>query len=538
MAYREHGMWEVLEVLRRVHAGEALRSVARGTGRSPKTVRRYVRLARKLGWESKAEQPPDEQLASRVAVRLRPGPHELNETLAEAVLLTRIEELRRWLAVDCSEKRGLTLTKVHILLARQGVHVSYSSLYRFAQKRLDFGCGHATVRMADCEAGELAEVDFGRLGVVDDPKTGRRRVLHALVVTLVFSRHQYVYVTHSQRLTDLIDGLEEAWAFFGGCARRLVIDNLKAAVTKADRYDPFFQRTFEEYSRYRGFVIDAAVVRHPQGKPHVERQMPYVRENFFRGEHFLDRDHVQREAVRWCLERAGMRIHGTTRKQPLVQFEQLERVALVPLEKAERFDVPSWAEPGVHPDCHIRFGSALYSVPHRYKGKQVTVRADRSLVRIYFGGEIVKVHEVQRPGGRSTDYADYPPEKTDYAMRDSNRIIARARTYGAHVGQYAERLLSGDFPWARLRQAQKLLRLVDKYGRERVDASCRRALSFDVINVHRVEAIVERALEIQSHPAATTPAKIIQLPLRFERDPTSFRHRDPQQPKEEIADGD
>jgi hypothetical protein len=112
MAYREHGMWEVLEVLRRVHAGEALRSVARGTGRSPKTVRRYVRLARKLGWQPKATEPPDEQLASRVAVRLRPGPHELSETLAEAALLTRTEELRRWLAVDCPEKRGLTLTKV------------------------------------------------------------------------------------------------------------------------------------------------------------------------------------------------------------------------------------------------------------------------------------------------------------------------------------------------------------------------------------------------------------------------------------------
>jgi transposase len=537
MAYREHGMWEVLEVLRRVHAGEALRSVARGTGRSPKTVRRYVRLARKLGWDTKAANPPDEQLASRVAVRLRPGPHELSETLAEAALLARVEELRQLLAVDCPERRGLTLTKVHILLARQDVHVSYSSLYRFAQKHLDFGRGHATVRMADCEAGELAEVDFGRLGIVDDPKTGRRGVLHALVVTLVFSRHQYVYATHSQRLTDLIDGLEEAWAFFGGCVRRLVIDNLRAAVTKAHRYDPVFQRTFEEYARYRGFVIDAAVVRHPQGKPHVERQMPYVRENFFRGEHFLDRDHVQREAIRWCLERAGMRIHGTTRKQPLVQFEQIERAALVALEKAERFDVPSWAEPSVHPDYHIRFASALYSVPHPYKGKQVTVRADRSLVRIYFAGEIVKVHEVQPAGGRSTDYADYPAEKTDYAMRDPNRVIARARTYGADVGHFAECLLSGDFPWARLRQAQKLLRLVDKYGRERVDAGCRRALSFDVINVHRVEAIVERALELQA-ATTPTPAKIIQLPLRFERDPMSFRHRDPQQPKEEIADGD
>jgi transposase len=538
MAYREHGMWEVLEVLRRAHAGEPLRSVARGTGRAPKTVRRYVRLARKLGWQPKVAEPPDEQLASRVAVRLRPGPHELSETAAEATLLGRVEELRQWLAVACPERRGLTLTKVHILLAGKGVHVSYSSLYRFAVKHLDFGRNRSTVRMADCEPGELAEVDFGKLGLVHDPETGRQRVVHALVVTLVFSRHQYVYLTHTQRLTDLIDGLEEAWAFFGGCPRRVVIDNLKAAVTKPDRYDPSFQRTFEEYARYRGFVIDAALVRHAQGKPHVERQIPYVRENFFRGEHFLDRDHAQREAVGWCLGRAGMRIHGTTRKQPLVEFEQRERAALLPLERAERFDVPSWGEPTVHPDYHIRFALALYSVPYPYKGKRVTVRADRSLVRVYVGGELVKVHPVQPPGGRSTDYADYPPEKTEYAMRDPNRIIERARVHGAEIGRFAEQLLSGDFPWARLRQAQKLLRLVDKYGGARVEAACRRALSFDVINVHRVEAIVERALEEKDPCPSATPAKVVQLPLRFQRDPKSFCHRDSQPPNEEIADGD
>jgi transposase len=540
MAYREHGMWEVLEVLRRVHKGETQRSVARGTGRTPKTVRRYVRLARKLGWQPGAEHEPDEQLAGRVVARLRPGPRELGETVAEAVLLPHLEQLRDWLAVDTSERRGLTLTKAHILLERRGVKVSYSALYRFATKHLDFGRGRTTVRVADCDPGELAEVDFGRLGLVPDPATGRRRVLHALVVTLVFSRHQYVYVTHSQKITDLIDGLEEAWAFFGGCARRVVIDNLKAAVTKADRYDPFFQRTFEEYARYRSFTIDAAIVRHAQGKPHVERQVPYVRENFFRGEDFRDRDDVQRQAVAWCLGRAGTRIHGTTRKRPLAQFEEFERDALVPLIPPERFDVPSWAEPGVHPDCHVRVGNALYSVPYRYKGKEVTVRADRSLVRIYYRGELIKTHEVQAPGGRSTDYGDYPPEKSEYAMRDPNRLIAKACSRGPSIGEFTERLLAGDFPWAKLRQAQKLLRLVDKYGAVRVEAACRRALAFDLVNVRRLQTMIEQALEADAGPSSTR-AKVVQLPLRFERDASSFRHHVPENPtkqKEDLADGD
>jgi transposase len=155
------------------------------------------------------------------------------------------------------------------------------------------------VRVADVEPGELAEVDFGRLGLVIDPETGRRRVLHALIVTLVYSRHQYVHVTFSQKLPDLIEGLEDPWEYFGGVAARVVLDNLRAAVSKPDRYDPTFQCTFEEYARHRGIVIDGAVVRHATGKPHVERQVQYVRQSFFRGEHWHDIAHVQREAIRW-----------------------------------------------------------------------------------------------------------------------------------------------------------------------------------------------------------------------------------------------
>ena len=98
MAYREHGMWEVLEVLRRVHGGEAYRSVARATGRSPKTVRRYVRLARKLGWS--VGTAPDEALAARIVARLRPGPQDAAESAAHRQLVPHRERLREWLAID------------------------------------------------------------------------------------------------------------------------------------------------------------------------------------------------------------------------------------------------------------------------------------------------------------------------------------------------------------------------------------------------------------------------------------------------------
>ena len=83
MVYREHGMWEVLEVLRRAHRGERQRAIERTTGRARKTIRRYLKVAAKLGWRPGEEEEPDEQLAARVQVRLRPGPSESGPELGE-----------------------------------------------------------------------------------------------------------------------------------------------------------------------------------------------------------------------------------------------------------------------------------------------------------------------------------------------------------------------------------------------------------------------------------------------------------------------
>ena len=298
-------------------------------------------------------------------------------------------------------------------------------------------------------------------------------------------------------------------------------------MTRADRYDPVFQRTFEEYARHRGFIIDDARPRKPRDKPHVERNVAYVRDNFFRGEDWRDRDHVQREAVRWCLEVAGTRIHGTTRQHPLAVFEDSERAALQPLTR-ERFDPPHWARCKVHPDHRVNFLKAFYTVPTRYVGRRVWVRGDSKLVRIYVDGKRVKTHPRQPPGHSSNDYDDYPQELTAYALRDPQRLIRQARKQGAYLGDFMEALLSGSFPWAKLRQGQKLLRLGAKYGCSRVDAACQRALAFELINVKRVESIIRADLDHQPLPSEPAgQAEVIQLPLRFQRPAESFSHRSP-----------
>jgi transposase len=526
MSYREVAMWEVLNVLRRIGRGETKSAVTRTTGHSRVTVRRYVATAVELGWRPGTDEPT-EALAAAVAARHSPargrGAGEIEERL-----LPHRERIEEWLTPDPGARRGLRLTKVHALLRRQGIDVPYSTLHRFAVKHCGFSeRARYTVRMAGCEPGEVAEVDFGRLGYVFDPGGRRRRLLWALVVVLVFSRHQYVFVTHSQKIADLIGGLEDAWSFFGGVPHRVTVDNLKQAVTKADRYDPVFERTFEEYAAYRGFTIDPAPPRMPTGKPVVERQVPYVRDSFFRGEEWRDRDHVQEQAVVWCLKTAGMRVHGTTRKRPLVVFENEERDRLLPLTR-ERFDPPSWAPCKVHPDHHVHFDKALYSAPTRHVGEQVWVRGDDKLVRIYSKGELVKTHEKQPPGGRSTDHNDYPKELTPYTLRDPQRLIRQAKDLGPQIGRFMEALLAGELPWTKIRQAQKLLRLADRFGIHRLECACQRALAFELLNVRRVESIVRQDLEqLDLLSGQDGDSRVIPIQSRFLRAPESFTHHQP-----------
>jgi len=513
MPYRELSMIEVREVLRRYTGGDGLRAIARGTGLDRKTVAKYIRAGTACGLAPGGSPPTDEQVAT-VLTEL-PGPMGGRPGTSQDVLRPQQPQIQAWLA------EGLRLTKIYRRLRAQGVAVSYSTLYRFAQTSCGFGTPAVTVRVADPPPGEAAEVDFGVLGLWPDLATGTQRRVYGLLVTLCHSRYACLAVSLRQDLGALLDGLELAWTFFGGVVRRLVLDNLTPAITKADRYTPTVNKVFLEYAQYRGFVVDPTVPVHPTGKPKVERGIPYAREDFFRGEEFRDLADMQTRALAWCQECAGTRLHGTTRQVPRVVFETVEQTTLLPLAP-EPFDRPTWSQATVHPDHHVQFRRALYSVPTRYVGQRVEVRGDSRLVRIYQHGTLIKTHATHAPGQRSTDYADYPAALTPYALRAPDRCIAQGTALGPAVGQFLTVLLDGVFPWARLRQAQALLRLAERFGAARVNAACARALAFDLVEVRRVQRILQSALERE--PASTERGAVLPLPARFARPPASFVH--------------
>ena len=517
MAFLEVHMVQVREIIRRWQAGENKMAIGRASGVSARTVGRYIAAAIALGVCQGGDPPPEGMLAGLLQ-RNHPGPLPRRETPATARLAGHEEQVARWL-----QEERLQLTRVHELLVRDGVALSYTSLRRYVREVGLWKPMQSTVRMAEWPPGEVAEMDFGRLGMLVDASTGKKQTVWALLVVLPYSRHSFVWPLLGQTLAESIAGLEAAWRFFGGVPKRLILDNFSAAIAGPDALEQRPTRGFLEYSQARGFLIDAARVRKPKDKPHVERGVQYVRERFFKGGHFRDLDDCRDQAERWCREIAGLRVHGTTRQLPREAFEAEERGQMQPYDGV-LYDVPLWREVTVHPDHHVSFIQALYSAPATTcpPGTKLEVRGDGSLVRLYKKGELVKVHPRQARGGRATDPDDYPQEKTAYALRAPDRVVHRARELGPNVETFAQRLFDGPLPWVKLRQGQKLLSLGERYTAVRLDAACARALDYDLIDVRRLQRILLQAIERdKGAQAGLTPA----LGARFARPGSSFDHR-------------
>jgi transposase len=516
MAFREVSVTVIREVLRLWLRGEGLRSIERLVSLDRKTVRRYVAAAQEAGLVREAgEQQLTDELLGAVVERVRPARLRGRGQAWERCQGER-DRIKAWL------DEGVAVVKIADLLARRGKPVPERTLYRFCAEELGYRKQRATVRVNDGEPGSELQMDFGRLGYLTD-LTGRRRLLRALIFTAVFSRHMFVWLCHRETLGDVIDGCEHAWVFFGGVFAVLVPDNLSPVVATADPVAPRITDAFTEYAQSRGFVIDPARVRRPQDKPRVERAVNYVRSSFFAGEEFRDLADAQRRVERWCRQVAGMRVHGTTQARPLEVFRTLEQPLLLPAP-AEPYDLPTYRSAKVHRDHHIEIARALYSVPGALIGATVQVRADSQLVRISHRGQVVKVHPRMPAGRRSTDPDDLPSDKTVYAMRDLDKLLAKAASHGAPVGRYAAALLDVPLPWTRMRTVYRLLGLVGKWGADRVNEACARALDAEAVDVGLIGRMLERATEHHTNDEQPQqlPLPDNVVPARFARDPDEF----------------
>ena len=230
----------------------------------------------------------------------------------------------------------------------------------------------------------------------------------------------------------------------------------------------------------------------------------YVKRNFLGGREPTTITQANRDVLRWVEMTAGQRIHGTTKEKPLQRFET-ERTALQPLPGTP-YDMAIWKQVKLHRDCYLIFQQAYYSAPFRLVGQRLWVRGGTREVQIYTDDyQLVATHSrAQKPGQRLTTLDHLPPQKVPGLILSRDGCRLQAAEIGPATRQVVDGLLDHR-PEDRLRTAGRLLRLGERYGPERLEAACARALRFDDPAYMTIKQVLEQGLDQQEIPT-TEPA--------------------------------
>ena len=462
-------------MIRRLQLGESERRIAVDMNLSLLTVRKYARLAKQNGYLEPGGQLPSD---AELQVALGPGVQAPRQVSSVEPYRKQVEEWRR---------QGVEMTAIwQRLQENYGFKGAYGSVLRFVH-RLEPKQPEALVRVHS-EPGEDLQVDFGSVGMLYDPVTQHMRKAYVFVATLGYSRHQYAELVFDQKVGTWIALHKRAFEFFGGVPKRIIPDNLKAAVTKALVHDPVLGEAYRQLALHYGFLMSPTIPHTPQHKGKVESGVHYVQRNFIAGQEFLDILVANEHLLEWVLKVAGLRKHGTTAEAPLYLFNEFERAALRPLP-AIPFQLLEIRTVKVHPDCHVVIAGSFYSVPFKYVGQALVAHVSEKLMEIYSGTELVSSHiRSTRPGQWHTHLKDYPPAKAAYLIRTPAYCRELAAKIGPSVQQVIEYLLA-DRPLDRLRTVQAILHLEESVGPKRLEGACARALYFGVLNYREIKKI-------------------------------------------------
>jgi hypothetical protein len=230
-------------------------------------------------------------------------------------------------------------------------------------------------------------------------------------------------------------------------------------------------------------------------KARVERPVPYARDSFFAGraDEFTNVAHMQSDAMRWCREVANVRKSRPLDGVAPVDLFEAEEAHTLRLLPRTPFELASWTKVKVHPDIHVKVGKTLYSIPWRYIGNSLDAKEIGRTVQFFLHGALVKTH-VRLEKGKQTDYSDYPPEKIAFLQRNPAWCRRRAAEIGPAASELVEVLMEVNALY-RLRSAQGVVRLADKYGEERTNAACRRALEVGDPSYRTVKGILAAGTE-------------------------------------------
>jgi transposase len=487
-------MAEVQAILALAQGGWSNRRIARHLDVDRETVSRHLRLGAQAGDSKPASAP----LGSAAVA----GGAPTGSDGATAALVSAAGPWRQ--VIEQKLEAGLTARRIfQDLRDDHGYGGSYYSVRRLIRK---LTCvTPAPFRRMECDAGAEAQVDFGR-GAPIVAADGKRRGTWVFRIVLSHSRKGYAEAVHRQTSDDFLRALENAFAHFGGVPRTLVIDNLRAAVTRADWFDPELCPKVRSFAAHYGTAILPTKPYTPRHKGKIERGIGYVKSNALKGRSFTSLAEQNTHLRSWESGVADTRIHGTTRRQVKEVFEQAEKPVLLPLPVA-RFDLFAEALRTVHRDGHVEIKGAYYSVPPEFLGQRLWARWDGRIVRLLDQKmRPVAVHVQRSAGTFSTQGVHILPEKISGIERGATYLLRRVEYVGPHATHWAQAMLQSRGIEG-VRVLMGLLSLAGKHSHNSVDDACRIAQGHGAYHL--------RSLRQLLHRAGTTGSAAVQQTFEF-----------------------
>jgi transposase len=497
--------------------GWSNRRIARELGIDRDAVSRHIQQARAQAKAAKAPPGSEEAAAEAKAAKAPTGSGDAeteakaakappgSETMAEPALVPASRSFcAAWHAVILTKvEAGLTAQRIYQdLVSEHGFAGKYHSVRRYVRR---LGVAQALpFRRMECAAGEEAQVDFGS-GVPLTTATGRRRT-YVFRIILSHSRKGYSEVVFRQTTDSFLTCLENAFVYFGGVPRTLVLDNLKAAVDIPDWFDPQLNPKLRAFADHYGVAVLPTKPRLPRHKGKIESGVGYVKKNALKGHVFTSLEEENHHLRHWEVTVADTRVHGTTRKQVGKVFAEVERAALRPLP-LERFPSFHEGQRTVNRDGHIEVAHAYYSAPPEYLGRRVWVRWDERVVRLFNDRlEQIAFHLRAEPGRFSTDVQHIASQKISAVERGAAWMLDKTRRIGAHAAGWAQAVIATRGVEG-VRVLQGLLSLAQKHKALDLDKACEIAASYASYHLRTIRALLKRQAPkqesfdfMQTHP--------------------------------------
>ena len=493
-------MRKIREALRlHYDAGLGVRAVARSLKASPSTVREYLVRAKLQGLSWPLPESLDD---AALLQRLYPTPRTNSRRLPPPQWSQVHRELRR---------KGVTLAL--LWEEYKAVHPEGMQYSWFCARYREWAAKVDVVMRFEHRAGERMFVDYaGHTVAVVERDTGELREAQIFVAVLGASNYTYAEATWTQALPDWIASHVRAFQFMGGSTELLIPDNLRSAVSRANRYEPDTNPTYHDLACHYGVAVLPARVKKPRDKAKAEVGVQVVERWILaalRHRTFFSLAELN-AAIAKLLERLNNRpfrkLPGSRREL----FEQLDRPALRPLP-AERYVFAEWKKARVNIDYHVEVAHHYYSVPHALIRRQLDVRLTATTVECFHRGQRVASHARSPLRGRHTTADEHMPEKhRKMGQWSPQRFIRWATTIGPDTAALIDNVLrSRRHPQQAFRSCLGILRLASGYGEQRLEAAAGRALVLGANSYRSVESILKHHLDER-------PSEQIELGLAIE----------------------